>query len=178
MDITVTQKYVRISPKKLRLIADVVRKLTPADTLDKLLFLRKSGSEVFVKVIKNSLSIARQKGLSDTDLVFKEIQIGEGPRLKRGRAASRGRWHPYKKRMSHIRVVLTTSKSDQSVQTGISNPKSETEKAKNAEMSKTDKKENDNKTVGKEEDISGAKEITKNLKSKLKSVISKKGAKK
>jgi len=41
-------------------------------------------------------------------LIFKEIQIGEGPRLKRGQAASRGRWHAFKHRMAHIRVVLTT----------------------------------------------------------------------
>lgn len=71
-------------------------------------FLRKRGSEVLLKVIKSALSNAKQKGLSDDVLLFKEIQIGEGPRLKRGRAASRGRWHPYKRRMSHIRVVLTT----------------------------------------------------------------------
>ena len=45
------------------------------------------------------------------DLVFKEIQIGEGPRLKRGRAASRGMWHPFKRRMSHIRVILQSTKA-------------------------------------------------------------------
>ena len=53
---------------------------------------------------------AKNQGVSETDLVFKEIQIGEGPRLKRGKAASRGSWHPFKKRMSHIRVVLITTK--------------------------------------------------------------------
>ena len=41
-------------------------------------------------------------------MVFKEIQIGEGPRLKRWRAGAHGRAKPFKKRMSHIRVVLTS----------------------------------------------------------------------
>lgn len=112
MDFIAVQKFVRISPKKLRGVADVARKLTPQDAILKLPFLRKRGSEVLVKVIKSALAGAKQKGTGDEGLIFKEIQIGEGSRLKRGRAASRGRWHPYKRRMSHIRVVLTTKASD------------------------------------------------------------------
>src|SRR3990170_5358140 len=51
---------------------------------------------------------AKVKNISADLLKFKEIQINEGPRLKRGRPVSRGRWHPHKRRMSHIRVVLQT----------------------------------------------------------------------
>lgn len=108
MEIVAVQKFIRVSPKKMREVADVARKLSPQTAVDQLPFLRKRGSEVLLKVIKTALASARQKGISDTTLVFKEIQIGEGPRLKRGRAASRGRWHPYKRRMSHVRVVLLT----------------------------------------------------------------------
>jgi large subunit ribosomal protein L22 len=64
------------------------------------------------KVIKAALASARERGLSEDSLKFKEIQIGEGPRLKRGRPVSRGQWHPYKKRMSHIKVILTTIRSE------------------------------------------------------------------
>lgn len=108
MEIIAVQKFVRVSPKKMREVADVARKLSPQAVVDQLPFLRKRGSEVLLKVVKAALASARQKGISDAILVFKEIQIGEGPRLKRGRAASRGRWHPYKRRMSHVRVVLQT----------------------------------------------------------------------
>jgi large subunit ribosomal protein L22 len=108
MDIIALQKFVRISPKKMRVVADIAKKMSPVTAIEKLPFLRKRGSEVLVKVIKSAVTNAKQKGLSDDVLLFKEIQIGEGPRLKRGRAASRGRWHPYKRRMSHVRVVLTT----------------------------------------------------------------------
>jgi large subunit ribosomal protein L22 len=108
MDIISVQKNVRVSPKKMRGVADVARKLTPQNAISKLPFLRKKGSEIIIKVIKSALASARQKGISDDVLIIKEIQIGEGPRLKRGRAASRGRLHPYKRRMSHVRVVLQT----------------------------------------------------------------------
>ena len=103
-----TQKFLVSSPRKIRLVADVIRKLSPKDAVIKLDFVQKRSAFDLAKVVKAAMAAAVSQGVSDTDLVFKEIQIGEGPRLKRGIAASRGRWHPIKKRMSHIRVVLTT----------------------------------------------------------------------
>jgi len=125
MDIIALQKFVRVSPKKMRVVADIAKKMSPIIAIEKLPFLRKRGSDVLVKVIKSAVTNAKQKGLSDDVLIFKEIQIGEGPRLKRGRAASRGRWHPYKRRMSHIRIVLTTKEEK------IENLKSKTKLEKN-----------------------------------------------
>lgn len=107
-----TQKYLLESPRKIRLVVEVVKKMSPADAVEKLPFIRKRAAGDLAKVIKAAMANARTQGVSDTELIFKEIQIGEGPRLKRGRPASRGMWHPYKKRMSHIRVVLTTTKSE------------------------------------------------------------------
>lgn len=106
-----TQKYLIMSPRKIRLIAGIVKKMKPLVALERLPFIQRRAGEVLSKVIKSAVANAKNQGVPDTDLVFKEIQIGEGPRLKRGRAASRGRWHPFKKRMSHIRVVLTTRNS-------------------------------------------------------------------
>lgn len=108
MEIKSEQKNLIISPRKIRPIADVVRKLSVQKAIDSLPFIRKRGSELILKVIKSAVANAIQKGKSISDLKFKEIQIGEGPRLKRGQPVSRGRWHPIKKRMSHIKVILTT----------------------------------------------------------------------
>lgn len=103
---TATQKYLIMSPRKIRPVVAVIKKMKPADAVAKLPFVqRRAGAEI-AKVIKAAMSNAKNQGVSETDLIIKEIQIGEGPRLKRGIAASRGRWHPLKKRMSHIRVVL------------------------------------------------------------------------
>lgn len=115
-----TQKFLPMSPRKLRVVAEMLKKLNPGRAVEILPHLEKKGAEPLLKVIKSALANASVKGVNRDDLVFEEIQIGEGPRLKRGRPASRGRWHPYKRRMSHIRVVLTARKSE------ALNPKSET----------------------------------------------------
>jgi len=103
-----TQKYLLMSPRKVRLVVGVIKKMKPAEAVEKLPFVQKRAAGDLSKVIKSAIAAAKAQGVSDTDLVFKEIQIGEGPRLKRGKPVSRGMWHPFKRRMSHIRVVLTT----------------------------------------------------------------------
>lgn len=108
MEIIATQKYLLMSPKKIRVVADMARKLKPAVAIETLPFTGKIASEPLIKVIKSAIATAKAKGINEADLIFKEIQIGEGPRLKRGRPVSRGQWHPIKKRMAHIRVVLTS----------------------------------------------------------------------
>lgn len=101
-----TQKFVRMTPRKLRLIADSVRKLKPAEAIEVLPFSPRFAAEPMLKVVQSAVANARQAGADETKLVFSEIMISEGPALKRGYQVSRGQWHPFKKRMSHIRVVL------------------------------------------------------------------------
>lgn len=108
MEFISTQKFLRISPKKARVVVFAIKKLTPAQALSVLPFVGKKAAEPLAKVIKTAIANAKQKEVSPETLVFKEIQIGEATRLKRGRAGGRGRWKPYKRRMSHIRVVLET----------------------------------------------------------------------
>src|SRR3989344_8190898 len=121
MDIIATQKYIITSPKKLREVADVAKKLSPTRALEILPFIGKRASTPLAKVIKSAIANAKVKGQNEGDLTFKEIQIGEGPRLKRFRAGAHGRAKPYKKRMSHIRVVLTTAEKSE-----VQSTKSET----------------------------------------------------
>ena len=128
------QKHLIISPRKLRPVVDVIKKLSVQKAIDSLPFIKKRGSDLILKVIKSAVANALQKGVSVTELKFKEIQIGEGPRLKRGQPVSRGRWHPIKKRMSHIKIILmTNSKSE------ILNPK-QIKNNKSATKMKTIKK--------------------------------------
>jgi large subunit ribosomal protein L22 len=164
MDIIALQKFVRISPKKMRVVADVAKKMSPTTAIERLPFLRKRGSDVLVKVIKSALTNAKQKGLSDDTLLFKEIQIGEGPRLKRGRAASRGRWHPYKRRMSHIRVVLTTPEQ-----------KNKDLKSK-TKLEKNDSKPQDEISANKESKRTELKSV-KSVRQTLKYIVSRKRSK-
>lgn len=132
-----TQKYLIDSPRKLRAVVALIKKMKPIDAIEKLPFASRRAAGDLSKVIKSAIANARVQGASDTDLIFKEIQIGEGPRLKRGNAASRGRWHPFKHRMSHIRVVLTTlSKSQEPKTKSQTNNKVEKEEIKKEKVSK------------------------------------------
>ena len=105
-EIIATQKFLRISPRKVRPVVALIKKMSPARAVEILPFVGKKSAEPLVKVIKTAIANAVQMGIANSDLRFKEIQIGEGPTLKRGTPVSRGRFHAIKKRMSHIRVVL------------------------------------------------------------------------
>ncbi len=139
MEFKAEQKYLLLSPRKIRPVVEVIKKLTPKRALEVLPFIKRRASETLAKVIKSAVANANNKNVDITKLSFKEIQIGEGPRLKRGMPVSRGRWHPIKKRMSHIRIVL---KSDDT----IKNKKSEKTEKVSAVKARTDEKK---KTVKK-----------------------------
>lgn len=104
------QKFLIMSPKKIRPVAEMAKKLTPTQAVESLPLIGKKAGLILKKVIASAIANAKAKGASEADLTFKEIQIGEGPRLKRGMAGAHGRWKPLKKRMSHIRVVLEAVK--------------------------------------------------------------------
>lgn len=90
----------------------MVRKLSPRRAVETLPYTGKAAALPLAKAINSAIANAKEKGVSESNLVFKEIQINDGPRLKRGRAVGHGRWHPYQKKMSHIRVVLTTKEPE------------------------------------------------------------------
>ena len=136
-----TQKFLVMSPRKLRAVVALVKKMNPVDAIEKLPFASRRAAGDLSKVIKSALANAKNQGVSETDLIIKEIQIGEGPRLKRGKAASRGRWHPFKHRMSHIRVILTTKKSEASNTKLETSTKSENIKLETKPVKKTKGKE-------------------------------------
>jgi len=105
---TSTQKFIRMSPTKIRVVVAAIKGMTPEKAVEVLPYLGKRAAEPLQKTIKSAIANARMQGAKVEDLVFKEIQVGDGPRLKRAMAASRGRYHAIVKKMAHIRIVLTT----------------------------------------------------------------------
>lgn len=110
MEAQTTQKYIHTSPRKLRLVADMIRKMEPTKALEILKFTNKKASWDLAKAIKTALANARLKGMEN--MLFKVIEINEGPRLKRFRAAAKGRALPYQKKMSHIKIVISDEKGE------------------------------------------------------------------
>jgi len=109
MEYRAIQKYVKVTPRKLRWVVPMAKDLTPSDAVERLPYLGKRAAEPLAKTIRSAVANAESQGVKAEDLVFSEIQIMEGPKvMRRGKAGGRGRWYPVVKRMSHIKVVLKT----------------------------------------------------------------------
>lgn len=106
MEYQATTKYVRVSTRKVRLVADSVRKLSPAAAIAALSQMTNSSAVPLTKTISSAISNAKQKGASADALRFKTIEIMGGPSMKRWHAVSRGQAHTFKKRMTHIRIIV------------------------------------------------------------------------
>lgn len=107
MEYSATSKYVHVSTRKVRLLADSVRSLSPVAALAQLSHMPKAAAGPIAKVFSSAIANAKQKNAKEEMLKTKRIEVMGGAGMKRWHAVSRGQAHPYKKRMTHIRVVLT-----------------------------------------------------------------------
>ncbi|MDD5146965.1 MAG: uL22 family ribosomal protein [Candidatus Daviesbacteria bacterium] len=107
MEIQTIQKFLHTSPRKLRLVSDMVRKMEPSKALDVLGVTPKAAAKDLEKALRVVLANAKQQGLDTSKLTFKKIEINESMKMRRFRAGTKGRVKPYKKRMSHIKIVLS-----------------------------------------------------------------------
>lgn len=111
MEAMAVARYVRISPRKARLVADLVRGRTIQEAMSILALTPKKASPLLRKTILSARANARVKNdegieLSDSRLVIKDIRIDEGPTLKRIRPRAQGRAYRIHKPMSHIKVTV------------------------------------------------------------------------
>ncbi len=107
MEVQAKAKYIRISPRKARLAADLVRGKKVQEALADLAFCRKAGGPVVTKLLKSALANADQlEGIDVDNLFVKRILVDEGPTMKRFRPRAMGRATRIRKRTSHITVVL------------------------------------------------------------------------
>jgi large subunit ribosomal protein L22 len=105
-----------MSPRKLRLVADMVRGKSVPEVLEFLPFVNKRAVKPVEKVIKSAAANAGVKGANPAELTVSSIEIMEGPRLKRFRPVSRGQAHGYIRQMSHIKVTVSTDEKAQKVE--------------------------------------------------------------
>lgn len=106
MEYKATAKYVHASTRKVRLLADTVRKLSVQQALVQLANMPKAAATPLYKVMASALANAKQKNVKEEALKIKRIEVMGGAVMKRWHAVSRGQAHPFKKRMTHIQVVL------------------------------------------------------------------------
>ena len=94
------------SPRKVRLVANMVRGKNIEVARRILMFADQKSSPVLKKLLESAIANAKNAGIETKDLVVKDLQIGKGLVLKRFIARSRGRGAPIKRRTSHIFLEL------------------------------------------------------------------------
>ena len=103
-------KNYRQSPRKVRLIADLVRGKKAQDALTALQFVDKRAAGPFAKVIKSAIANAKDQGKNVEKLVIKAVQVNKAATLKRFMPRARGSASRINKRNSHISVELGEKK--------------------------------------------------------------------
>jgi len=106
MQATAKVTYVRISPRKVQIVLDLIRK-QPADKAMAILrHTPKAACEPLAKLLKSAMANAENKNMDVSRLYVAECNVGPGPILKRIRPRAQGRAFRINKRTSHISIVL------------------------------------------------------------------------
>lgn len=107
MEAIARKQYLRISPRKLRLVVDVARGKNVQDAIDSLRFSNKKMADEVVRLIRSAVNNATQNQSVDVDkLIVKKIFVDGGPIMKRILPRARGSADRIMKRMSHVTVVV------------------------------------------------------------------------
>ena len=107
MESKAVAKYVRIAPRKVRVVMDLIRGKNVAEAFAILKFTPKAGADVVEKVLKSAVANAENNFDMDVDKLYvKTAFVDQGPTLKRIHPRSRGQAFKIRKRTSHVTVIV------------------------------------------------------------------------
>lgn len=101
-----THRFARMSPRKVRLVTDLVAGRHVDEALELLKFTRKRASVLVDKVLRSAIANADEAEADVRRLYIHEARVDEGPMIKRFQPKDRGRAHPILKRTSHIVIQV------------------------------------------------------------------------
>jgi len=109
MEASATLRYLKVSPQKVRLVADLIRGKKVDEALSILRFTKKSSAPDLLKLLRSAVANAEDKEatVDSDDLVVSKIYVNEGPREKRVQPAPMGRAYQIQKRKAHITVHVS-----------------------------------------------------------------------
>ena len=111
MEAKAIARYVRVTPRKTRLVADIVKKMSVSEAVEKLKFIKKSAAPHLLKVLKSAVANATKNFGVDADkLKIKNIIVDHGPTLKYAKRyipRAMGRASLIHKRTCHITVIVS-----------------------------------------------------------------------
>ncbi len=107
MEVSAKLRYLRVAPRKVRLVAGLIRGKKIESAINELNYCSKGSAEPIAKLLHSAVANADERGDIDVDTLFvKTITVDEGPTMKRFRPRAMGRATRINKRTSHITVVL------------------------------------------------------------------------
>jgi large subunit ribosomal protein L22 len=113
MEVQALTRYARMSPKKVREVARTIQGRKASEAVDFLMLVPRKSAKLIAKTLKSAIANAENNNnLSADSLVVKSAIIENGPVLKRFKAGARGTAMPRRKKMSHIRIVLSDGTSN------------------------------------------------------------------
>ena len=113
METRAVAKYIRITPRKVRIVLDLIRGKNVAEAFAILKFTPKAGADVVEKVLRSAVANAENNFDMDADKLFvKTAYADQGPTLKRMQPKDHGRSFRILKRTSHITVVVDNAKAE------------------------------------------------------------------
>lgn len=111
MEAKAVARYVRISPRKARLVVDLIRGKNIGEAVGILRNTPKKASQLVEKVLNSAVANAENNhDMLVDDLYIKEAYVDEGPAMKRWRARAQGQASMIKKRTSHISIIVSEKK--------------------------------------------------------------------
>jgi large subunit ribosomal protein L22 len=107
MDVRAESKYIRMTPRKVRLVVDTVRGKSVKEAMDILKFMNRAAAREVAETVQSAVANAEQNNHMDPeDLYIAEIYANQAPTAKRFQPGPRGRANPILKRSSHITVIV------------------------------------------------------------------------
>ena len=107
LEATATLRFARISARKVKIVADLIRGKNVDEALAIVKFTPKASSEIIEKLLKSAIANAENNhGMNRGSLIISEIYANQGPTMKRIRPAAKGSAPRIRKRTSHITIVL------------------------------------------------------------------------
>ena len=111
MEVKASLNLLRIAPRKVRLVADLVRGKTAEEAQQILNFTIKKASDPMLKLLNSALASAKASQLDFNNLYISKLTVDEGPKYKRYRPRARGQAYEIQKKTSHIRLILSEIKA-------------------------------------------------------------------
>ena len=106
MEATAKVTHVRIAPRKVQIVLDLIRNKPCDEAMAILKYTPKAACEPLGKLLKSAMSIAEMKDMDTTRLYVAACRVDQGPTLKRIRPRDHGRAYRINKKTSHISIVL------------------------------------------------------------------------